>query len=246
MKNSAPGKRQRRRPAWGKILAIALVAAALFAAWRYTPLADYLTAERVNGWAQAMRATPWAPLGVVLAYTVASYVMFPRPLITIASVIAFGTWIGFAYALAGLTAAALSCYYLGRLGSEKTVRRITGDHMGRISNVLRRNAFVSMFALHLLPTPPFVVQGAVAGALRLNVWKYSAATLAGNIPGMLVTTLFGGQLANALGDSDMSYWLLGVAIVAFVALTFFVRRWFARQLSEEERAAPAGQAQARG
>jgi hypothetical protein len=39
------------RPAWMKLIAALAIAGALAAAWRYTPLADYLTAERVGAWA---------------------------------------------------------------------------------------------------------------------------------------------------------------------------------------------------
>ena len=39
----------KRRPAWGKIIAVLIVLVALGAAWRYTPLKDYVTAARVSG-----------------------------------------------------------------------------------------------------------------------------------------------------------------------------------------------------
>ena len=44
-----------QRPAWGKIAAAALVLAALAAVWRFTPLAEYVTAERISGWARVVR-----------------------------------------------------------------------------------------------------------------------------------------------------------------------------------------------
>jgi phospholipase D1/2 len=232
-----PKARPRRGPAWGKIAAIALVLAALAAAWRYTPIADYLTLGRINGWARAIRDTPWAPIAVILAYTPASFLMFPRPLITITSVIAFGTWVGLSYGFVGVVIAALVSYFLGRVLPEKTMKRLAGDHIEPVGKVLRHNAFTSILALSFLPAPPFVVQGAIAGALRLNVWKYTLATFLGNAPGMVVTTIFGRQIASALDQSgDVSYWILGGVVVFFVVMTVVVRRWFARQLASEERA----------
>jgi len=229
-----------RRPAWGKIAILVVLLAALAAAWRYTPLADYLTLSRVSGWARAIRATPWAPIAVVLAYTPASFLMFPRPLITLSAVIAFGTWLGFSYAFAGVLLAALVCYYLGRFMKGRVMRRLAGDHIEPLGKVLRHNAFTSILALSFVPAPPFVVQGAIAGALRLNVWKYGLATLLGNAPGMLATTIFGREIASALEDpSTMSYWILGVVIVVFAATTYFVRRWFARQMTSAGSGVPA-------
>jgi uncharacterized membrane protein YdjX (TVP38/TMEM64 family) len=239
---SAPSDKprgRRGRPAWGRIAAILLVLAALAAAWRYTPLADYLTLARVYGWTRSIRATPWAPVVVILAYTPASFLMFPRPLITLSSVIAFGMWLGFSFALAGILVAALACYYLGRVAPERTMRRLAGDHVEPLGKVLRRNAFTSILALSFVPAPPFVVQGAIAGALRLNVWKYSLATVLGNAPGMLATTVFGRQITHLLEDTDtFSYWILAAIVAFFVAMTFVVRRWFTRQLARVESARP--------
>src|SRR5688572_28578170 len=84
-----------RRPAWGKLIVAALALAALAAAWRYTPLSEYITGQRLSGWARAMRETPWAPMALVIAYTPAAFVMFPRPVLTLIAVIAFGPWPGF-------------------------------------------------------------------------------------------------------------------------------------------------------
>jgi len=218
-----------------------LVLAALAAAWRYTPLADYLTFDRINRWARSIRATPWAPIAVVLAYTPASWLMFPRPLITLTAVIAFGTWLGFSCALTGIVVAALACYFAGRLLSEKAMKRLAGDQIEPLGKVLRRNAFSSILALSFVPAPPFVVQGAIAGALRLNVWKYALATLLGNAPGMLATTLFGRQISHLLEDTErFSYWILAAIVAFFVAMSFLVRRWFSRQLSEVQGEAPPG------
>src|SRR5688500_6892124 len=86
---------ERKGPAWGKIAAIAIAIACLAAAWRYTPLSEYVTAERIMGWAESVGSVAWAPLVVMAAYTPACLVMFPRPLITLFAVIAFGPVLGF-------------------------------------------------------------------------------------------------------------------------------------------------------
>ena len=54
-------------PAWGKLALIALTVAGLTAVWRYTPLHDYLTPERVFDWAQTFGGQWWAPLAVMVA-----------------------------------------------------------------------------------------------------------------------------------------------------------------------------------
>src|SRR6185503_5801571 len=57
----------------------------------------------------------YTPLAVVLSYTPATLLMFPRWLITLAAVAIFGPWAAFAYAELGIVLAALCGYVLGKL-----------------------------------------------------------------------------------------------------------------------------------
>lgn len=222
--------RHRRRPAWGKILIAALVVAALAAAWRYTPLSELVTAERITAWARTVRELRWAPLVVMLAYTPAAFVMFPRPLLTLLAVIAFGPWLGFAYSMTGIVAAALATYYAGRALRPETVKRLAGEKLDDVTKALRRHGLLAMFAVRIVPAAPFAVEGIVAGAVRIKVSDYSLGTVMGMAPGVLATTVFGDQIATALEDpSKINYWLVGGVLIAFAVLTYLVRRWFQRQ-----------------
>ena len=223
-------KRARRRPAWGKILIAALVIAALAAAWRYTPLSEYITAERINGWARAMRQNTWAPLAVIFAYTPAAFVMFPRPVLTLLTVIAFGPWLGFAYGMAGIITAALATYYTGRLLPERTVQRLAGDRLDDVVKALRRHGLMAMLAVRIIPVAPFAVEGLIAGAVPIKVWDYTLGTFLGMLPGVLATSVFGSQISAALEDpASINWWIVAAVVVAMIALIWFVRRWFASQ-----------------
>jgi uncharacterized membrane protein YdjX (TVP38/TMEM64 family) len=79
-----------------KLAILAAVILALFLTWRFTPLADLITAEHVMAFARTVGRSKWSPVVLALAYIPANFVMFPRPLLTLFAVIAFGPWIGFA------------------------------------------------------------------------------------------------------------------------------------------------------
>jgi len=220
----------RRSPAWGKLLAIVVVVAALAAAWRYTPLSEYITAERITGWARAIRGWSWAPLVVMFLYTPAAFVMFPRPVLTLLTVIAFGPWLGFAYGMTGIIGSALATYYVGRLLPEKTLQRLAGDKLDDVIRALRRRGLMAMLAVRIIPVAPFAVEGFIAGAVPIKLWEYTLGTFLGMLPGVLATSVFGGQLTAALEDpSTINWWIVGGVIVAMVALTWYVKRWFASQ-----------------
>jgi phospholipase D1/2 len=221
----------KRGPAWGKLALILLAAAALAAVWRWTPLAEIVTTERILGWTRAVRETWWAPIVLVLAYTPAAFVLLPRPLLTLVSVMTFGVLWGLVYATSGVLIAALVTYYAGRLLPKKTLQRLAGDALEPAGKLLREHGVVAVFGSNMLPTPPFVIQNMIAGAVRIPLWRFLLGTLLALLPGMLAWTVFGDQINAALDDSaNVSWWLIGGAVLLLVAFTFLARRFLAKRL----------------
>jgi uncharacterized membrane protein YdjX (TVP38/TMEM64 family) len=230
-------------PAWGKLAAIALVACALTLVWRYTPLAHTITAERVIDAARSAGDLWWAPIVVIAAYSPAAFTMFPRPLITLFAVIAFGPWLGFAASIAGIVGAALSTYYAGRVLPRRTVRHLAGAKLDEMSHVLRRRGLLAVLAVRIIPVAPFAIEGMIAGAVGIKVWQYVLGTILGMTPGTLTTTVFGDQFATALEDpSRINYWLVAGVAALFVALIYVVRRWFSKEYRLARAKRPAREA----
>jgi uncharacterized membrane protein YdjX (TVP38/TMEM64 family) len=226
-----PVQRQRRlpRPAWGKIIALGAVLVAFFLSWRYTPLADIITAEHVVAWARSMRHNPWAPLVVIAIYTPAAFLMFPRPLITLFALFAFGSWRGCAIAFTGIIASALVTYYVGRALPDKTLHRIAGRNLDRTTKAVRRRGLASVFAVSVAPVAPFPVVGMVAGAARIKLWHYVVGTALGMAPGVLATTVFAREIESALENpSRINYWVVSAVVIVLIALVLVVRRWMLR------------------
>ena len=222
--------RAKRRPAWGKLALILLAAAALAAVWRWTPLAEIVTAERIVGWTRTVRETWWAPIVLILAYIPAAFVLLPRPLVTLVSVMTFGVLMGLTYSTTGVLLAALVTYYAGRLLPKKTLERLAGDALEPAGKLLREHGVVAVFGSNMLPTPPFVVQNMIAGAVRIPLWKFVLGTFFALVPGMLAWTVFGDQINAALEDSSkVSWWLIGAALLLLVAFTFLARRFLAKR-----------------
>ncbi len=221
--------RKRRRLPWHKIVLLTLALGALAAAWRYTPLKELITPEHISAWARALSEIWWAPIALVVAYTPAAVLMIPRPVLTLFAVLAFGVWLGLAYATAGVMAAALATYYAGRVMPEKKVRRLAGEALEPAVKVMRKHGVLAFFALNQVPVPPFAVQGLIAGGIRVNVWHYTLGSFLGLAPTLAAWTVFGDQIAGALEEpSSISWSLIALVIAALALFTYFVRRWFVR------------------
>ena len=216
-------------PAWGKLAAIAAIAAALFIIWRYTPLAEALSAKQITAWAEWIDQFSWSPLLVMAAYTPAALMLFPRPLITLLAVIAYGPWLGFATAIAGLMLAAALIYCGGRALPSGTLRRLAGERIDRTGKALRGRSFVAALSLSIVPIAPFPVVAMAAGAAGIRLWPYLAGTALGMTPGTLAATVLADQLKKALKDpASINYWVVAGVVVVFVIATLIVRRWLAK------------------
>ena len=222
----------RRRPAWGKLALGAATLLVLALAWKFTPLAEFLTRENAVAWARAARENRWAPVAVILAYTPAAMLMFPRPFLTLLTIIAFGRWLGFAYSAAGIMLAAMATYYAGRMMQRKTVLRFAGEGFEDASKVLREHGIAAVFASNQIPVPPFFLQGIIAGAIRIPAWQYAVGSLLGMAPGLVAAFFFAGELRSWLEDpANINWWIVAAAAAAFIAFGWWVRRWFARRMA---------------
>jgi uncharacterized membrane protein YdjX (TVP38/TMEM64 family) len=159
--------------------------------------------------------------------------MFPRPLITLFAVVAFGPWLGFGYSMAGILISALFTYWVGTRMDRSTVRKLAGPKLSRILDVLRRRGIVALTALRLVPLAPFTIEGIVAGAIRVPLRDFTLGTAIGMLPGTLAATVFGDQLEIALRDpAEVNLWIVAGVAVALTTATLLVRRWLSTQAHE--------------
>jgi phospholipase D1/2 len=215
-----------RSPAWGKIAMFALVCLALTALWKYTPLATFLDSNHVTGWARRAGDEWWMPIVVILLYTPVAFTLFPRPLLTLFAVIAFGPLQGFVCAMLGIELSAWVSFMLGKAMNRNAVRRIAGTRLNGILQILRRRGLLAMTALRVVPIAPFLVEGIVAGAARVKFSDFMIGTALGMLPGTLTSTVFGNQLQVWLEDpSRINYWVIAFVLLALGTASWLVRRW---------------------
>jgi LPXTG-motif cell wall-anchored protein len=156
--------------------------------------------------------------------------MFPREIITLFAVLAFGRWVGFGLAMGSLIVAALVTYAIGCLLNPQYVMRLMGPRLRGVVDVIRNRGLVAMTAIRLVPIAPFAVEGLAAGALRFRLWQFTAGTALGLLPGTLAATVLSNQVQALISPGQSVNWPLVAGVAALlVAGLWFVRRWFQRQ-----------------
>jgi len=83
--------------------------------WTATPLRDQLTPENAGEWITSVASRWWAPWLLLFFFVLSGIIVFPRPLLTIAAVVAWGPWKGFALSMVGVEIATFAGYYAGYL-----------------------------------------------------------------------------------------------------------------------------------
>jgi phospholipase D1/2 len=201
----------------------------LTAVWKLTPLAGMFSLERSVEWVEEFAATWWAPLAIILAFTPASFVMFPRQIITVAAAVAFGPIKGWVISVLGVVLAALVGWRLGRQLNEERVRRWAGESFEPTASLLRKRGLVAVMAVRALPVAPFTVESIVAGALRIKWSDLVLGTVFGMAPGMLGTSFIGDQVGAAMSTGrQFNVWIVVAAAAWTCAVAIGARIWLRR------------------
>jgi len=204
------------------IIALAFILAIV---WTRTPLSSWVTLERAAAWADWFTDRWWAPLVVVAAYTPAAVLMFPRWIITIAAVMAFGPWRGFALGTAGMVIAGVATFLPGRIVGRERVQRFTGPRLRAIAHFLQRRGLLAVMMVRVVPVAPFPVVNLAMGALRVSLRNFVIGTFFGVMPGMLAATVLSDQLASALSDpASVNAWYVAGAVLIIACLAYFAQR----------------------
>jgi uncharacterized membrane protein YdjX (TVP38/TMEM64 family) len=227
--------RKSARPKAVGLLLLLGATLALAAAWRWTPLSEWLDLQTLKEWGATFRENRYALLLVLAAYLLGGLVMMPVTLLILVTAFTFPPVEAFLYALGGSLLSALSTFGLGRLLGRETVRRLAGARLNRLSRWLGRRGLVAVTAVRLFPVAPFTVVNMVAGASHIRFRDFSFGTLLGMAPGVLAITVFERSLEQAVAEPAAgNFLLLGAVLVAVVGLAWGVRRWLSRMKPPEE------------
>lgn len=231
MERKRPRKRKTtnkdRRRIWLGVAILAVLFAAA-AAWKWTPLAEYIDIRRLSAWALSLRSNPARPVIILAAYLIGSISLVPITVLIIVTAIVFGPVLGAAYSLAGCLLGAAVTYAVGYFLGADFIRKMTGPKWKRVERKIGQTGIMAVAALRLLPVAPFTVVNIVSGAFQVPIWQYVVGSLLGLAPGILVINLFAHQFESAIRNPGMgTFVLLGVLIVITAAGVFWMRRKFA-------------------
>lgn len=202
---------------------------ALVGAWHWTPLGDWLSLEMLSQTAEWLKQSIYTPVIVIGIYLICGLVAIPVILLITVTVIIFGPWVGFAYALIGAELSVFLGYGAGRLLGRKAIRWFANDKINRLSRILARGNLKSIITVRMIPIASFTATNIIMGANHVHFRKLALGSLLGMIPGILAIALFADRLAGlAHAPSVLSFFLLVFVVIMIALVAVGLKKWLSK------------------
>jgi uncharacterized membrane protein YdjX (TVP38/TMEM64 family) len=227
------------RSSWLKIgVGLAAVAVGVFAAWRLGVFESVSVDEidRLNAWFDGLG--PWAPVVFVVVWIVSAVFFLPGLPLTIAGGVVFGPVWGTVWTTIGANLGAAVAFVLGRFFARGMVeqRVASSEQLRRIDSGVRRHGWRMLLITRLVPVFPYNLQNYAYGLTDIRLSTFVLVSLPAMLPATIAYTFAAGALRT--GDLGRTLWVLGIAAVCFVLLSFVpgwvTSRWGGGDLQSQD------------
>lgn len=170
--------------------------------------------EAASDAVETVRGAWWAIPAFLGAYAARSLVLFPASLLTVASGVLFGAWLGIPLALLGAIISAAISYELARIAgpTEATLNR---PPVGKWAHRIQDAGFPTVLVMRLVLVP-FDPVNLLAGGLHIPRRAFLAGTALGIVPGVTAYVLGGASVGRVdAGVSDLNVPTLVAAGIIF-------------------------------
>jgi phosphatidylserine/phosphatidylglycerophosphate/cardiolipin synthase-like enzyme/uncharacterized membrane protein YdjX (TVP38/TMEM64 family) len=198
----------------------------LAAAWRWTPLQDLLSPDRISSYLTSIGSSEGRAFVAIGGFIIASLAMVPVTLLAVIGGVVFEGWQALIYVMAGALGASAIGFFGGRLLGRDIVERWSGSGVKQLSKRLAERGTVAVAILRLVPIAPFAIFNLVAGSSHLGARQFLVGSLLGLLPGLGAITLFSNSLWSALKSPSLGNLLVAGAVgVALFGVAWLAKRW---------------------
>lgn len=204
-----------------------LLAMAAGVTWFRSGLALRDIPEQLNVWLSVFGVGRAAAIYIIL-YTFRPLILFPASLLTIASGLIFGPWLGILFTIIGENASANFAFRIARWLGRSWIDEREQGRLKRWDQKIRENAIASVLIMRLIYLP-FDAVNYGCGLTSMSQRDFFLGTLFGIMPGLVSFVLLGGVGAAGV---ENRIWVFGGACFFFV-LGLVIARLLRRSAPEE-------------
>lgn len=212
-----------------KIILLILLAAAIIFAKVYD-IDDYLTFENLKKNREALKGFvkehyALSAIGYISLYISTAFFIPGAIPLTIAGGFLFGVFWGTIYVFIGAITGAALAFYSARHLMGNWLQQRYRNQLIKFNEVIDRRGYYYLLLLRIVPVLPFFLVNYLAGITRIPFRIFMLTLLIAVIPGAVVFTFAGRQLAaiesiNDIFSAEMLMAFLLLVIVAFSPLFF--------------------------
>lgn len=213
---------------------IALITISILLTMRALPM-DQIT-QVLKQWTEHLGV--WGPIVFAVVYTIAAVCLVPGSVLTLAAGAIFGLWIGFITVSFGSVTGAALAFLISRYVARSKIesRAKSNKKFGAIDEAIDEGGWKIIGLLRLSPAIPFNVQNYLFGLTKIRFRQYILTSWIAMIPGTFMYVYLGhaaGAAASGGGKSAGEWALLGVGLLATIAVTVYVTRLAKQKLNEK-------------
>lgn len=207
------------RRVWVLVSAVACIAIAAVVVLR-----SGLHPRAVAEWLAMIGDRWWAPLAFIALYTLFDTLLLPATIMTLTAGVVWGWWRGGLWVVAASLIGSFVPYLIARSGAP-WIDDLMQRRASRVRDALRREGFMTLLLLRLIPVFPYVLINYAAGLAGVGVRDYIVATFVGTLPGIFIFTFLASSIASGvlhLHDAFIRVLVAGalLAVLAIVSRAF--------------------------
>ncbi len=212
-----------------------LIVAALLTIIRTLPIDRAM--EAIQVWTAGLGI--WGPVVLALVYIVATVLLVPGTILTLAAGGMFGLVVGTITVSIGSTLGACLAFLIVRyVARDKVAARASRSRLfGSIDRAIGEGGWRIVALLRLSPAIPFNLQNYLFGLTPIRFWPYVLTSWLAMLPGTFLYVYLG-HIAGAAVGADRSrtgaeWAMLAVGFLATIVVTVYVTRLARRKLREQ-------------
>jgi uncharacterized membrane protein YdjX (TVP38/TMEM64 family) len=209
-----------RQAATVKAAILLLFIVAAIALVRFTPVKEFLTAQRLGGFLNA--AGVWAPPAFILIYSLGICLFIPGTLLTALGAAIFGAYWGFLYVWIGALLGAAGAFLIGRYLGREFAAALIGDKLRKYDDAIEHNGFATVLYLRLIYFP-FTALNFGMGLTKVRFRDYLWGTGLGILVGTFIFTFFVGTIKEVWASgqwANLLTWKIFFSLGLFVFSLF--------------------------
>lgn len=194
----------------------------------------------------------WGPVLVAAIYAVLTVAMVPGSPLTLAAGAVFGLWLGLLTVSIGSTLGAAMTFLIGRYVARGLVKRQLERYppLRAVDRAIGQGGWKIVALLRLSPVIPFNLQNYIYGLTSIRFWPCLLASWLCMLPGTLMYVYLGYAAAEGVeaAASEGINWarmiMIGIGLVASIAVAVYTAKLARRKLDEQTDLDPQDEAAA--